>query len=68
MKKSQIATQCYTLRDFMHTPGGVDRSFAKLREIGFEAVQISGTALDPKEIKKYADKRGIVGLSTIIKN
>ena len=64
MKKSQIATQCYTLREFMHTPGGVDRSFAKLRKIGFEAVQISGTTVDPKEIKKYADLNGLVICAT----
>ncbi len=64
MKKSQIAAQCYTLRDFMNTPGGVDRSFAKLRKIGFEAVQISGVGADPKDIKKYADLNGITICAT----
>ncbi len=64
MKKSQIAAQCYTLRDYLHTPGAVDRSFAKLREIGFEAVQISGTSTDPREIKKYADANGLVICAT----
>ena len=64
MKKCKIATQCYTLRDFMHTPGQVDRSFAKLREIGFEAVQISGVAADPKEVKKFADKNGLTICAT----
>ena len=64
MKKSQIAAQCYTLRDFLHTASAVDRSFAKLREIGFEAVQISGTPVDPKEIKKYADKNGLTICAT----
>ena len=59
MKKSQIAAQCYTLRDFMHTPGGVDRAFAKLREIGFEAVQISGVPVAAAEVKKYAEIKGI---------
>lgn len=64
MKKCQIAAQCYTLRDFMHTSTQVDRSFARLREIGFEAVQISGVAADPKEVKKYADKNGITICAT----
>ena len=64
MKKCQIATQCYTLRDFMHTPGGVDRSFAKLREIGFEAVQISGVPTAPAEVKKYADLNGMIICAT----
>ena len=64
MRKSQIATQCYTLRDFMHTPGGVDRAFAKLREIGFEAVQISGVPVAPAEVKKYADLNGMTICAT----
>jgi sugar phosphate isomerase/epimerase len=64
MKKSQIAAQCYTLREYMHTSGSCDRTFAKLREIGYEAVQISGTSLDPKEIKKYADKNGLTICAT----
>ena len=64
MKKCQIAAQCYTLREYMHTSGSCDRTFAKLREIGYEAVQISGTALDPKEINKYADKNGLIICAT----
>ena len=64
MKKSQIAAQCYTLRDYLHNPGAVDRAFAKLRTAGFEAVQISGTAVDPKEIKKYADLNGLTICAT----
>ena len=64
MKKSQIAVQCYTLRNYLHTSSSTDRAFAKLRQIGFEAVQISGTALDPKEIKKYADLNGLVICAT----
>ena len=64
MKKSQIAAQCYTLRDYLHTSTSCDRCFAKVREIGYEAVQISGTQLDPKEIKKYADKNGLTICAT----
>ena len=64
MKKSQIAAQCYTLRDFIHTPGGVDRAFAKLRKIGFEAVQISGCPVAPAEVKKYADLNGMTICAT----
>jgi len=64
MKKSQIAAQCYTLRDYMHTASSIDRAFAKLREIGFEAVQISGTSANPADIKKYADLNGLVICAT----
>lgn len=64
MKKSQIAAQCYTLREHMHTPASVDRAFAKVRQIGFEAVQISGTGVAPAEIKKYADLNGLQIVAT----
>lgn len=64
MKKCKIAAQCYTIRDYMHTPGQVDRSFARLREIGFEAVQISGVAAEPRIVKEYADKNGLVICAT----
>ena len=64
MKKAQIAAQLYTLRDYLKTPGGVDRSFARLREIGFEAVQVSGVAAEPAVVKKYADANGLVICAT----
>lgn len=64
MKKSQIAAQLFTLRAYLKSPGGVDRSFAKLREIGFEAVQVSGTDQDPAVIKKYADANGLTICAT----
>jgi len=64
MKKSQIAVQLFTLRDYLTTPGAVDRSFARLRKIGFEAVQVSGTQVNPKEVKKAADANGLVICAT----
>lgn len=64
MKKSRIAAQLYTLRDYLKTPGGVDRSFARLRQIGFEAVQVSGVAAEPAAVKKYADANGLTICAT----
>ena len=59
MKKSQLAAQLYTLRNYLKTPGGVDRSFAKLREIGYEAVQVSGVAAPLPAVRKAADNNGL---------
>ena len=64
MKKSQLAVQLYTLRDYMKTPGSVDRSFAKIREIGYEAIQISGVAAPLASVKKAADNNGLTICAT----
>ena len=64
MKKSQLAVQLYTLRDYLKTPGAVDRAFAKIREIGYEAVQISGVAAPLAAVKKAADNNGLVICAT----
>ncbi|MBO5723634.1 MAG: sugar phosphate isomerase/epimerase [Lentisphaeria bacterium] len=60
MKKSQIAVQLYTLRKYLKTPGSVDRAFAKIRAIGYEAVQVSGVAAPYEDVKKAADANGLV--------
>lgn len=64
MKKSQLAVQLYTLRDYMKTPGAVDRAFAKIREIGYEAVQVSGVAAPLAAVKKAADNNGLTICAT----
>ncbi len=42
MKISQVAAQLYTLRDQCKTPDDIARSLGKVRQIGYESVQISG--------------------------
>ena len=59
MKKSQLAVQLYTLRSYLKTPGSVDRAFAKIRRIGYEAVQVSGVAAPVEAVKKAADDNGL---------
>ncbi len=46
MKKSQIAAQLYSFRDFIKTPAGVRDTLRRLRASGYEAVQLS-SALPP---------------------
>ena len=43
MKRQQIAAQLYTVRDFLKTPADIAVSMRKIRAIGYESVQVSGT-------------------------
>ena len=60
MKKSQLAVQLYTLRNYLKSPGTVDRAFAKIKAIGYEAVQVSGVAAPLASVRKAADNNGLV--------
>lgn len=58
---SRLAAQMYTVRDFTKTPQGIAESLRKIREIGYEAVQISAIGpIDYKELKKILDGEGLV--------
>ncbi|MBD2868847.1 sugar phosphate isomerase/epimerase family protein [Paenibacillus arenilitoris] len=60
MKRSQIAAQLYTLRDFCKTEDDLRRTLGKVREIGYEAVQVSGVGpIAPEAIKQIADEAGL---------
>ncbi|WP_151734009.1 sugar phosphate isomerase/epimerase family protein ['Paenibacillus yunnanensis' Narsing Rao et al. 2020] len=60
MQLSTIGAQMYTLREFTRTPEGLRESFRKLKEIGYQAVQISGIGkMDPALVKEYADEYGL---------
>ena len=60
MEKVGIAAQLYTLRDFCKTPEDTANTFRKVREIGYEAVQVSGLGpIDPHELRKIADDNGL---------
>jgi len=53
MKTEQIAVQLYTLRDFTATPADFAATLRRVREIGFHAVELAGTAgLPPAEAAK----------------
>ncbi len=54
MKKSQIAAQLYSFRDFIKTPEGVKDTFRILHEMGYEAVQLSSSLAEMPE-EKLAD-------------
>lgn len=65
MAKTQIGAQMYTLRDFCKTPADIAKTCARLKGLGFGAVQASGIgAIDPKELRKILDDNGLVCAAT----
>lgn len=65
MKIEQVAVQCYTIRELTQTPAGIAESMKKIREIGYQAVQISGMGPIPEEeMMKILDGEGLVCCAT----
>lgn len=64
---SKIAAQLYTLREFTKTPADVAKTLAKVRKIGYEAVQKSAVGpMDPKEFAKILQGEGLACCATHI--
>ena len=63
---AKIAAQLYTLRDTLSTPAEIADTLKKVREIGYEAVQISGIKAEiaPAELKKICDDNGLTVCAT----
>ncbi len=60
MKTEQIAVQLYTLRDFTKTPNDFAATIKRVREIGYHAVELAGTAgLTPTEAAKIVRDAGL---------
>lgn len=65
MKKSMIAAQLYTLRDYCKDEAGLRESLRKVKEIGYEAVQVSGIGpIAPEIVKAIADEYGLTICAT----
>ncbi|MFC1582039.1 sugar phosphate isomerase/epimerase family protein [Planctomycetota bacterium] len=65
MADTVLAAQLYTIRDFMKTPADLAESLKKVKEIGYDAVQLSGHGeIDDKELKKYCDDAGLIVCAT----
>ena len=57
---SQIAAQLYTLRDFAKTPADIASTLKKVKQIGYDAVQVSGIGkIDPKELANILKGEGL---------
>lgn len=56
----KIALQLWTLREHLTTERDVAQSFSRVREIGYEHVQVCGiSGLEPARIKQLADDAGL---------
>lgn len=65
MKLSQVAAQLYTLRDFTKTPADVAETLAKVKAIGYEAVQVSAVGpIEEAELLKLAKDNGLQIVAT----
>lgn len=65
MKKSQIAVQLYTLREYLKTPADIAETLKKVKKIGYDAVQISGMGpIDEAELVKMLNGEGLVCCAT----
>jgi len=65
MKLSQVAAQCYTIREFCKNAADFAVSMKKVKTIGYAAVQISGVGPIPEdEIVKIVKGEGLVICAT----
>jgi len=58
--ESRIAAQLYTVRDYTKTPKDIAVTLRKIREIGYEVVQLSALGpIDVKDLKSILDGEGL---------
>ena len=67
MPQSVLAAQLYTVRQSTKTPEGIAKTLAKVKAIGYDAIQISAFGpCDPGEIAKMLEGEGLTCASTHI--
>lgn len=65
MKLEQVAIQLYTLRDFCKTAEDFAATLKQVREIGYQAIQVSGVGPIPAaELRSIADGEGLTICAT----
>jgi sugar phosphate isomerase/epimerase len=64
---SQIALQLFTLREFTKTPADIAKTFARVKKMGYDAVQCSALGkIDADELAKILKNEGLVCCATHI--
>ena len=67
MAQTQIAAQMYTLREFARTPEDLEKTFRKVKSMGYDVVQISGIyPIEYPDLKKMLDDTGLKVCATHI--
>jgi sugar phosphate isomerase/epimerase len=60
-----LAVQLYTLREFTKTPADIATTFARVRKMGYTAVQLSALGpVDPAELAKMLKNEGLSAAAT----
>lgn len=60
MNLSNIAVQLYTLRDYCKNEADLEHTLRKVKDMGYEAVQVSGIGpIAPETVKQLADAAGL---------
>ena len=60
----RIGAQYYTIRDYIGTIKDFETSCKKISDIGYKAVQISGTPIAASDMRKVLDEYGLVVYTT----
>src|SRR3954453_16263614 len=65
MATTQLACQMYTLRDFTKTPADIAKTLARVKQLGYDAVQLSALGpIDPKELANILSNEGLICCAT----
>jgi sugar phosphate isomerase/epimerase len=65
MKIEQVAAQMYTVRDYTKTPAELAAALKRVRQIGYQAVQLAGTGEAPEaEVAKMLRDAGVVSFGS----
>lgn len=60
----RIGAQMFTVREECKTAEAMDNTCKRLKDMGFEIVQVSGISLDAKTIKKIIDKYNLTAVTS----
>jgi len=62
-----LAAQMYTVREYMKTPKDMAASLARIKALGYDAVQLSGQGpVEPADMRKMLDDNGLYACATHI--
>jgi sugar phosphate isomerase/epimerase len=65
MSQTQLAAQLYTLRQFTQTPADIAKTLHRVKQMGYDAVQVSGFGpIDPKELANILNGEGLICCAT----
>ncbi len=57
MSELTAAAQLFTLREYLQTPEDINKNLKKVKDMGYNAVQVSGIGpIEPEELKKIVNK------------